>query len=77
MPMPTGMTWLARLGKEQMFLWAWGVNGCMSVIGAALVPLAATSLGLSSALVLAGLLYLVALPAFYALLRPMTPSTAL
>ena len=76
MPMPTGMTWLARLGKEQMFLWAWGVNGCMSVIGAAMVPLLATSLGLSSALVLAGVLYLVALPAFYALLRPMTPATA-
>ena len=76
MPMPTGMTWLARLGKEQMFLWAWGVNGCMSVIGAALVPLLATSLGLSSALVLAGLLYLLALPAFYALLRPLTPVAA-
>ncbi len=77
MPMPTGMTWLARLGKEQMFLWAWGVNGCMSVIGAAMVPLLATSLGLSSALLLAGLFYLMALPAFYALLRPMTPATAL
>ncbi len=76
MPMPTGMTWLARLGKEQMFLWAWGVNGCMSVIGAALVPLLATSFGLSSALVLAGLLYLVALPAFRALLRPMLPASA-
>jgi hypothetical protein len=71
MPMPTGMTWLARLGKEQMFLWAWGVNGCMSVIGAALVPILATSYGLSSALLLAGLLYLLAWPALHALLRPM------
>ncbi len=34
-PMPTAMTWLARLGKEHMFLWAWGINGCFSVIGAA------------------------------------------
>ena len=75
MPMPLGMTWLARLGKEQMFLWAWGVNGCMSVIGAALVPILATSFGLSSALLLAGLLYLLALPAFQALLRPMMPAT--
>jgi hypothetical protein len=65
------MTWLARLGKEQMFLWAWGVNGCMSVIGAALVPILATSYGLSSALLLAGLLYLLAWPALHALLRPM------
>ena len=75
MPMPLGMTWLARLGKEQMFLWAWGVNGCMSVIGAALVPILATSFGLSSALLLAGLLYLLALAAFHALLRPMRPAT--
>jgi len=71
MPMPTGMTWLARLRKEQMFLWAWGVNGCMSVVGAALVPLLATSFGLSSALSLAGALYLLAIPGLNALLRPM------
>ena len=34
-PMPTAMTSLARLGKDHMFLWAWGINGCFSVIGAA------------------------------------------
>ena len=45
-PMPTGMTTLGRLGKDHMFLWAWGVNGCFSVIGAALVPIVATSFGL-------------------------------
>ena len=77
MPMPTGMTWLARLGKEQMFLWAWGVNGCMSVIGAALVPILATSYGLSSALLLAGLLYLLAWPALHALRRPILPAAQL
>ena len=71
MPMPIGMTWLARLGKEQMFLWAWGVNGCMSVIGAAMVPILATSFGLSSALTLAGTLYLLAIPGLFALLRPL------
>ena len=35
-PMPIAMTSLARLGKDHMFLWAWGINGCFSVIGAAL-----------------------------------------
>ena len=44
--MSTAMTWLARLGKDHMFLWAWGINGCFSVIGAALVPIIATSFGL-------------------------------
>ena len=71
MPMPTGMTWLARLHKEEMFLWAWGVNGCMSVIGAATVPILATSFGLSTALIVAGALYLLAIPGLHALLRPL------
>ena len=33
-----------------MFVWAWGINGCFSVIGAALVPIVATSFGLSAVL---------------------------
>ena len=45
-PMPMAMTSLARLGKDHMFLWAWGINGCFSVIGAAIVPIVATSFGL-------------------------------
>ena len=52
-PMPTAMTTLGRLGKDHMFLWAWGINGCFSVIGAALVPIVATSFGLP-AVVLVG-----------------------
>ena len=24
------MTSLSRLGKDHMFLWAWGINGCFS-----------------------------------------------
>ena len=69
-PMPTAMTALARLGKEHMFLWAWGINGCFSVLGAALVPLVATSFGLSTVLMLGGTAYLVAVPAFFAVLLP-------
>jgi hypothetical protein len=69
-PMPTAMTSLARLGKEHMFLWAWGINGCFSVIGAAVVPIVATSFGLTTVLAVAGCAYLLALPAFFAVLKP-------
>ena len=69
-PMPTAMATLARLRKETMFLWAWGINGCFSVIGAALVPIVATAFGLSSVLYVGAAAYLVALPAFFAVLRP-------
>jgi SAM-dependent methyltransferase len=71
-PMPTAMTWLARLGKEHMFLWAWGINGCFSVVGAAAVPLIATAFGLSTVLTIGGVAYLVAIPAFFAVLLPAT-----
>src|ERR1700694_5722029 len=70
-PMPTAMTSLARLGKDHMFLWAWGINGCFSVIGAAMVPIIATSFGVNVVLMLAGAAYLLALPAFFAVLLPL------
>ena len=70
-PMPVAMTTLGRLGKEHMFLWAWGINGCFSVIGAALVPVLATSFGLHSVLAVSGFAYLLALPMFYAVLKPL------
>jgi hypothetical protein len=71
-PMPMAMTSLARLGKDHMFLWAWGINGCFSVIGAAIVPLIATSFGLTPVLLISGLTYLLAIPAFFAILLPLT-----
>jgi hypothetical protein len=70
-PMPIAMTSLARLGKDHMFLWAWGINGCFSVIGAAMVPIIATSFGLSVVLMIAGAAYLIAMPAFFAVLLPL------
>ena len=70
-PMPTAMTTLGRLGKDHMFVWAWGVNGCFSVIGAALVPVLATSFGLATVLSVSGIAYLIAIPAFFAVLRPL------
>lgn len=71
-PMATAMTTLSRLGKDHMFLWAWGVNGCFSVIGAAIVPIIATSFGLTSVLLTASLAYLLAIPAFFAVLQPLS-----
>jgi hypothetical protein len=70
-PMSIGMTSLARLGKSHMFLWAWGINGCFSVLGAAIVPLVATAFGLSTVLMIAGGAYLLAIPALFALLLPL------
>ena len=54
-PMPTAMTTLGRLGKEHLFIWAWGVNGCFSVIGAAAAPVIATNFGLGAVIEIAGL----------------------
>jgi hypothetical protein len=68
--MPIGMGTLARLGKDQMFLWAWGINGSFSVLGAALVPIVGTSWGLSAVILLGAAAYLVAVPAFRAVRRP-------
>src|SRR5262249_15491401 len=65
-PMPTAMTSLARLGKDHMFLWAGGINGCFSVVGAAMVPIVGTSFGLSAVLMVAGAAHLIALPTFFA-----------
>ncbi len=70
-PMPTAMTALGRLGKDHMFLWAWGINGCFSVIGAALVPIVATSFGLPAVVLVGAVAYLVALPAFFSVLMPL------
>jgi len=64
-PMPVAMTTLGRLGKDHMFVWAWGVNGCFSVIGAAAAPVIATNFGLAAVIEVAGLAYLVAIPGFY------------
>ncbi len=72
-PMPTAMTTLGRLGKDHMFLWAWGINGCFSVIGAALVPIVATSFGLPAVVLVGAVAYLVAMPAFFSVLMPLQP----
>ena len=68
-PFATGMAMLSRLGKEHFFLWAWGINGSFSVVGAVLVPIIGVIYGLSTVLLVAAACYVVALPAFFALLK--------
>ena len=75
-PMATAMSWLAWLRKDNMFIWAWGINGCFSVVGAALVPLVATSFGMGAVLLVAAVAYLVAIPAFFAVLLPKPATSA-
>ena len=76
MPMPVAMATLAALRKDTMFLWAWGINGCFSVIGAALVPIVSTAFGLSGVLELGAMAYLLAIPAFFAVLLPLRAERA-
>jgi hypothetical protein len=70
-PMPVAMNALATLGKQRLFIWAWGINGCFSVIGAALVPILATSIGLDGTLAVCAVAYALAGACFGGLLRPL------
>lgn len=69
-PFATGMAQLSTLGKERFFIWAWGINGCFSVVGAVLVPLVNVLFGHTWLIFGAACVYLLALPAFFQLLRP-------
>lgn len=69
-PMATAMNWMACLGKDHMFVWAWGINGSFSVIGAVLVPIIATTTGLGTVLLVSAAAYLLAIPGFFAVVRP-------
>lgn len=68
-PMATAMSGLAARGRDQMFVWAWGINGSFSVIGAAAVPLIAVNFGLSAVLEVAAVAYAFAMLAFFAMMR--------
>ncbi|MGH8603628.1 MAG: SAM-dependent methyltransferase, partial [Gammaproteobacteria bacterium] len=59
MPFPLGMAVLARDGGELM-PWAWGVNGCASVVGAVLATLVSVHLGINTVLIMAFFLYMLA-----------------
>lgn len=69
-PFPVAMAELSRLDKERFFIWAWGINGTFSVIGAVAVPLLAVMFGQSIPILGAAVLYLLAWPAFRSVLMP-------
>jgi spermidine synthase len=69
-PFATGMAMLSKLGKERFFIWAWGINGCFSVVGAVTVPIVSVLFGHSVLIFAAAVIYLIALPAFFFLLKP-------
>lgn len=69
-PFALGMSTLSRLKKEHFFVWAWGINGSFSVVGSVLVPIISVSLGISTVILVAAVIYFTALPAFFRLQAP-------
>lgn len=61
-PFPSGLTWIAA-DREQLIPWAWAVNGSASVVGAVLATLLAIHFGFSVVVLIAVLLYFLALAA--------------
>ena len=64
MPFPLGLRLLSGI-EEKNIPWAWGINGCMSVISAALATLLAVEAGFTVVMILAALAYAVCLLAMY------------
>jgi hypothetical protein len=59
MPFPLGISVIASRSAD-LVPWAWGINGCASVIAAILATLLAIHIGFSAVVVLAVALYLMA-----------------
>ena len=64
MPFPMGLRLLSGI-EEKNIPWAWGINGCMSVISAALATLLAVEIGFTVVMILAALAYIVCLLVMY------------
>lgn len=64
LPFPAGLARVAR-EFEALIPWAWAVNGCASVAGAVLAALLAVHLGFTVVVILAVILYLLALGAAF------------
>lgn len=56
-PFPAGLEALGK-GSAQLIPWAWGINGCASVISAAAAPLLAIAIGLDGLIMVALAAYL-------------------
>ncbi len=69
MPFPLGVRLVTRT-NERLVAWAWGVNGCASVLGSILSVMLAQSIGFTLVMGLAVLVYLAALVAVLTLRQP-------
>jgi len=68
-PFPTGLQAVAD-EHAPLLPWAWGINGCASVVGASLATLIAVHLGFRALVGLAVLAYVLAAVALARLERP-------
>ena len=59
MPFPVGLGYFGNVLRESI-PWAWGINGCASVISALLAPLLAMEIGFSGLILIALGLYIAA-----------------
>ncbi len=67
MPFPLGLSRVAATAPD-FVPWAWGINGCASVLSALLAALLAVHLGFNAVLLIAAVLYLLAAAAWHAML---------
>ena len=58
MPFPTGLSCLTG-SSAGLVPWAWGINGCLSVVGSALAATISTRHGFNAVLLLAAVAYLI------------------
>ena len=63
MPFPLALSRVA-VHRPDLVPWAWGINGCASVLSAILATLLAMSLGLRAVLLIALALYIIAAAVF-------------
>lgn len=75
MPFPIGLRLLNRLNPIEV-PWAWGINGCLSVVAAAMATLISVEVGYRLLLVLAACAYLLAVAGSQSDQQPGAPKTA-
>ena len=64
MPFPLGLR-AQSLIEEKNIAWAWGINGCMSVVSAALAALLSVAAGFSTVIIVAAIGYAISMLSIY------------
>ena len=68
MPFPLGLHFLSK-DNEEAVPWAWGINGCLSVVSASLATILAIEVGFSVLMLLAAAAYFITLASSF-LVKP-------